>query len=453
MIFNNQYSTSMLADSIKTMKAQNSANRRRLVQMFLDYYDGDNTTQYIAHRFNINNFKEVPCMSFNICKRLIDKMSRAYQFRPNRTLKSNDAIYKELIRYKDYQMGHVERMVNLLGSVALQVSIKEEYGKKCFKYEPILYYDVTTSEINPLEITSIKYPIFMNIDDASKGNDVLSFAYFDSEKYMILDNDGNIIFQEENPYGVMPFVFFNRQHQLDSVFSAGAYDIVSCNEMMNILFTELNLGLRFQLFGQYVAEGVYEDEKFERWGSDQVITVPEGVNLKLMQPMPNVDSALKVARSMVELVASNNHMSVSFAETSRDRPQSGIALKIKEIENHEQFYKDKEKWEYYEKEIYNIEQIIASVDGVSLPDGFGVDFKEPEYPQTTPDEIAMNQFMLDNNLTTHAKLLKKYNDDLTLEQAEKIIEENKESNGTGTEETEPTQSVFGRVRERITANQ
>ena len=56
MIFNNQYSTSMLADSIKTMKAQNSKNRRKLVQMFLDYYDGDNTTQYIANRFNINNF-------------------------------------------------------------------------------------------------------------------------------------------------------------------------------------------------------------------------------------------------------------------------------------------------------------------------------------------------------------------------------------------------------------
>ena len=257
----------------------------------------------------------------------------------------------------------------------------------------------------------------------------------------------------------MPFVFLNRQHQIDSVFSAGAYDIVSCNEMMNILFTELNLGLRFQLFGQYVAEGVYEEEKFERWGSDQVITVPDGVNVKLMQPMPNVDSALKVARSMVELVASNNHMSVSFAETSRDRPQSGIALKIKEIENHEQFYKDKEKWSYYEKEIYYLEQIIASVDGIGLPDKFGVDFKEPEYPQSTPDEIAINQFMLDNNLTTKSKLLKKYNDDLTIEQAKKILEENEEENvktteePEGTEEQKPTQSVFSKVRERVTATQ
>ena len=229
--------------------------------------------------------------------------------------------------------------------------------------------------------------------------------------------------------------------------------------MINILFTEVNLGLRFQLFGQYVAEGVYEEEKFERWGSDQVVTVPEGVNVKLMQPMPNIDSALKVARSMVELVASNNHMSVSFAETSRDRPQSGIALKIKEIENHEQFMKDKEKWSYYENEIYQLEQIIAANDGIVLPDTFGVDFREPQYPQTVADEIAMNQFMLDNNLTTKAEILKKYNDDLTIEKAQELIESYEEINGNKTEEPEEPeqpeqeQSVFGRVRQRLAENQ
>ena len=75
----------------------------------------------------------------------------------------------------------------------------------------------------------------------------------------------------------------------------------------------------------------------------------------------------------------------------------------------------------------------------------------------------MNQFMLDNSLTTKAKLLKKYNDDLTLVQARKEIEQNEEENGKGTEEPEEgteqkpepeqTQSVFGRVRERVTATQ
>ena len=128
MIFNNSYSTNLLAESIKSMKAQNSADRRSLVTMFLDYYDGDNTNQYIQDKFDINNFREVPCMSFNITKRLIDKMSRTYQLPPARTLAANNEQYKNLTRYKNFKMSHVERMTNLLGTVALQVSMKEKYG-------------------------------------------------------------------------------------------------------------------------------------------------------------------------------------------------------------------------------------------------------------------------------------------------------------------------------------
>ena len=177
-----------------------------------------------------------------------------------------------------------------------------------------------------------------------------------------------------------------------------------------------------------------------------MITVPDGVDVKLLQPMPNVDSALKVARSMVELVATNNHMSVSFAETSRDRPQSGIALKIKELESHENFEKEREKWSFYEQEIFMLERVIASVSGINIGNNLGVDFKEPEYPQTAADEIAMQQFLLDNDLTTKAKILRKYNKDLTLEQAEQEVKENKESNEQGKEQQAP--GLFGRIGQR-----
>ena len=71
----------------------------------------------------------------------------------------------------------------------------------------------------------------------------------------------------------------------------------------------------------------------------------------------------------------------------------------------------------------------------------------------------MNQFMLDNNLTTKAEILKKYNDDLTIEKAQELIESYEEINGNKTEEPEEPeqpeqeQSVFGRVRQRLAENQ
>ena len=41
--------------------------------------------------------------------------------------------------------------------------------------------------------------------------------------------------------------------------------------MLNILYTELNLGARFQSFGQYVVTGLYQDEGIKRVGSDEII--------------------------------------------------------------------------------------------------------------------------------------------------------------------------------------
>ena len=87
----------------------------------------------------------------------------------------------------------------------------------------------------------------------------------------------------------------------------------------------------------------------------------------------------------------------------------------------------------------------------NISNNLGVDFKEPEYPQTAPDEIAMNQFMLDNDLTTKAKILRKYNKDLTLEQAEQEVKENKESNEQGKEQQ--PQGLFGRIGQRPAATE
>ena len=53
-------------------------HRRDLVNRYLDYYDGDNTYQYIKDRFKANTFQEIPPSCFNITKRFIERLSRLY---------------------------------------------------------------------------------------------------------------------------------------------------------------------------------------------------------------------------------------------------------------------------------------------------------------------------------------------------------------------------------------
>ena len=146
-------------------------------------------------------------------------------------------------------------------------------------------------------------------------------------------------------------------------------------------------------------------------------------------------------------------MYVQFAQDGGETP-SGIALRIKDLEFMEDYEDDKALWLLYEKDFYELEKIIGKANGINLPEEIGIDYNEVEYPQSVQDEISMNTYFLENNLTTQAKLLKKYNDDLTIEEAQTIVDENKEINGaTNGKNEEPKQSIFGAARDRVANTQ
>ena len=99
------------------------------------------------------------------------------------------------------------------------------------------------------------------------------------------------------------------------------------------------------------------------------------------------------------------------------------------MERKEDYYDDIALWRMYEQDFYNVERVIAGYNGIELPEQFGVDFEEIDYPKTVQDQILKDQFDIQNNLTTRAKIMVRDNKDLTVEQAQVIIEENKATNG------------------------
>ena len=113
---------------------------------------------------------------------------------------------------------------------------------------------------------------------------------------------------------------------------------------------------------------------------------------------------------------------------------SGLALRIKDFEFVEDYKDDIENWRVFEKYLYHIERIIADVNGISLPDKFSVDFKEPEYPRSISEQIQKDDWELSNGLLTLEEILKRNNSDLSLDQAREIIARNKQSSETIIEE-------------------
>ena len=424
----------IIAESIKDYKLHQSQARRREIYKLIDFYSGSEIQKYITPYFDADAFREIPVYSANFTKRFINKMSRIYNVGANRNV---SASYDNLIIKKDARMKHIEKMTRLLGTVATQVIYRDDLDTPCFDYRPVYYFDVHMSD-NPFVPTAITYPILHNVNEVSDTRG-LEYAYWDNNMYAHYDEDGNIMHEFEHGYGVIPFVFTHRENQLDSFFVEGANDIVDCNEQVNITMTELQLGLRFQMFGQPFVTGVYSDKGMKRTGSDSILDLPEGATFGIASPGGNIQSVIESVKFQVDLVAQNNHLYVQFAQDGGEVP-SGIALKIKDLERFEDYQDDIELWRMHEHEMYDIERAIAGYNGINLPSELKLDFIEPEYPKTVQDQILMDNHALQNNLTTQPQLLVKQNKDLSLEEAKQIVQANKQEN--------EQQSIFERIRQQ-----
>ena len=431
----------MIKSNLMETKLMMSYERRKEIRKYLNYYCGMSTNQYIQEYFTGDAFNEIPPTLTNFTKKFINKISRIYTLGAKRNVGNQTEQYESLIQSKDVRMKHSERMTRLLGTVANRVY----WMDGVFDYRPIYYFEVYFDD-NPFKPTSIVYPLLNSTADLSN-TDILQWEFWDTEKYGVMNEEGKIVSEFENPYGIIPFVFTHREDQIDSFFVEGATDIVNCNEQVNIALTELNLGMRFNMFGQPWVNGIRSDQSLLRAGSNTILDMGEEGVYNITSPQGNIVEAIENIKFQMELVALNNHLFIQFAESGGEVP-SGISLMIKDLDRKEDYYDDIALWRMYEKDFYDVEKSIASYIGISLPDEFGVDFYEVEYPKTVQDQILKDDFDIKNNLITRAKIMVRDNKDLSIEQAQLIIDENRNVN-----EQENSDSIFDRFREQARQDQ
>ena len=408
-----------IKDSLNVLKIENHRKRESYVHKLLDYYNGSNTKYYIENRFDLDAFREVPPYEANITKKFINKMSRIYTVGADRNVNKK---YDNLSVLKDAKMKHIERMTRLVGTIATRIMFVDGEMPH-FDYQPIYYFHPFFGA-DPFKPIAISYPLMHYTEDASN-SDSCQYIHWNAESYIIFDESGKVLEEAEHGYGTLPFVFTHREHQSDSFYVEGANDICNANEHINITMTELQLGLRFQMFGQPVVSGADLGNN-QRFGSDVILELPEGANYNILSPAGDIEKVIENVKFQMELVAQNNHLSVQFAQDGGETP-SGIALKIKDLESFEDYQDDLALWSQYEHEIYQIERNIARTLNIGLPEGLKIDFNEPEYPMTIQDQIALDNHRLSLGLVNKAELMVEYNKDLSIEEAKAKLEENKET--------------------------
>ena len=401
--------TDIIQESLQNLKVYNHREREGYINKLLDYYNGNATFQYISSRFDLEAFREVPPYEANITKKFINKMSRIYTVGADRNV--NDK-YQDLTFLKDSKMKHIERMTRLIGTIATRVMLVND-EKQYFDYQPIYYFH-PFFEDDPFRPVALTYPLMHHTADSSN-SDNTQYIHWNSQEYIIFDEEGDILEQKEHGLGVLPFVFTHREHQCDDFYVEGANDIVSANEHINITMTEMQLGLRFQMFGQPVVSGADLANR-QRFGSDVILELPAEANYDIKSPSGDIEKVIENVKFQMELVAQNNHLFVQFAQDGGETP-SGIALKIKDLERFEDYQDDLALFSLYEHEMYRVERNIAQSFGIAMPEKLKIDFNEPEYPMTVQDQIALDTHRLNLGLVNRAELMVEYNKDLTIEEA------------------------------------
>ena len=85
--------TDIIQESLKNLKVYNHNQRENYVNKLLDYYNGNDTANYIASKFDLEAFREVPPYEANITKKFINKMSRVYTIGASRMLMKNMIVF------------------------------------------------------------------------------------------------------------------------------------------------------------------------------------------------------------------------------------------------------------------------------------------------------------------------------------------------------------------------
>ena len=416
------YPDDIIRQSIEEFKLEKAMYRRRKIEKLLNYYTNTSTWQYIEDYFDSKSFQEVPIYNINLTRKFIDKKSRVYTLPPTRKINGEEnKKYNSLTKYKNVRFKHIERMTNLLGNPAVRVAYEDKGDEFCFEYYTVNAYDAVFGD-NPYQPIGIFYPILMPTEDVSYEKPC-NFAYWDDSVYMVVNEKGEIVEEHPNPYGVLPFIFPRDIPQIDDFYAEGATDVISVNEHCNILMTELMLGLRFQMFGQPFATGVYDDKPIERMGSDTIINLPEGGTFGIETPGGDPKKVMEILQFKIEMLALSRHMNVSF-ESSQDRPSSGLALRIKDFEHIEDSKDDLENWRMLEQDLFKVERKIAFSNGINLAPNFAIDFTEPEYPRGVNEQIAKDNWDLEKGLVTLEQIMVRDRTDMTEEMAKKIIDKN-----------------------------
>ena len=409
----------------------------------IDYYNGD-TKEFTEKYFNSSTLSKIVTGNINIAKRVIDRVSLVYMTPPVRAYTREDVT--DFFVGKDHKLQRLERITNLLDAVLLKPCWRtKEDGTGCIEYDIIWDYEPIFDE-DPLNPSAIVYPITKKatVMDATPE----MWAYWDFENHFMFDETGKQYTQDDNPdminpNGKLPFVECHREGkpEFNYLDTNASRDLIATNLAVNVAETNKNANVMFQSFGYLFVNGSGIDKDTMQIGQDKINYLGVDGSISIVSPpnaIPALDESIK---SSYKMLAQNYHLPTGFVEGTT-QAESGVALKMRNIELTDDRKSDIARWRDVEFEFFDLERLIIAVElGQDAGDLEDVDFSESVEILNDQEQRNKWDWELSKGIIDLADILMQKNPDLTREEAEELLAEKKTTFGEP-EETEAPENTL-----------
>ena len=410
--------------------------RWRALTQLVDFYENDHIP-YIMQKLERKpeSNDSFPYYFLPLTRHIIKKKSLVYKKAPTRDMSDN---YLEITKRKDRWMKEAERQTRLMPVVAMRPLIRE--GEKVFDYQIVRQFKGFCDPENLSKFKAISYLVGY---DEKSSHDRL-WAYWDDENYVIVDDGGTPVKNQEmyggradkkNPYGEIPFAFFRFNNVIDDCWVGGAFDLVNNNWNIDIAMSDINWMHRYAMFKQPVIIGNPNDLSKVKFGFNEAVMMtrqdsPQGQqsSFDFVDLQANFENAFYIIQKELEMISLLSGVSLNWE--LKGTP-SGFSLVVKNMDLLMDWEDDIDFCRQWERDLFDKEKLVYETDakGTISDTEVHVNFADIKFPVDPKETREQTDWEIKNNYSTGIDYMRTQDQDATDEDLKKKREDNAEYNG------------------------
>jgi len=405
--------------------------RQERAARLIDYYNGDQLDwleEVLDDQFGDPKALKLQLGMDNLTQMIGDRISRVFDRPPNMSCENpaGQALLEELTKDGKFALllKTAEVYSNLTCICALHPWFDDVRGKIKTKLLPSYALWAIQSDDDPTEAEAIVYS--QSLKNTVSSSLTLEYTYWDVETTRRFDQAGvNTIPQAPNVYGLLPFAFMRDQIPVDVFFPEIGDALITAQDQLNVMLTELNQLIKMQSFSQPVFMGLSDPKAEIKVDPSKPIKIPatqkdeSPPDFKFVTPSAKITEVMEAIRTHIERTCTRYDIHVDLM--NKGGIISGYALKLTESglnrRREDALPLAREclnQWWTIVKAINNYHRTGAQVpEDAELV----IDFPEPTYDEDPAISADFDQKMLDQGRVSAVDLIRRDNPDLTEEEA------------------------------------